>query len=267
MAACLVLQRSQISLQTLMTISRQLRLASHVCACESDGQVILLDLRRNKYFGVGGRHASALADAVDGWPANASAQREPVAASDIDSLTRPLLLRGLLTVRPLDDHAIERRVLAHPLAGLIDEATASLDAEDAMEDATLGAARVCRMVRSVAAAAMWLRWRSLLSIAQAVAARRTLLEPRTVHAASPDAMRAAVAAYEKLRPLVFTARDRCLHDSLALVGFLAAEGMFPRWVIGVQTQPFGAHSWVQSGPIVLNDHPDRVRRFRPILVL
>jgi len=106
-----------------------------------------------------------------------------------------------------------------------------------------------------------------LSIAQAVASRRAHLEPRIARPASVDTMRAAVAAYEKLRPLVFTARDRCLHDSLALVGFLAAEGMFPRWVIGVQTQPFGAHSWVQCGGTVLNDHPDRVRRFRPILVL
>jgi hypothetical protein len=243
----------------MLNTPQRLRLASHVCACESDGQVILLDLRRNKYIGVGGRQAGALADAIDGWPACHSTRRESIAASDVDSLVQPLLSQGLVAPadRPLD-----------PLFnGAIEEATASLDAEDAMDDAAVNAGRVYRMIRGAALAAMWLRLRSLLSIAQAVSARRARLESEPGSVASPEAMRTAVAAYEKLRPLVFTARDRCLHDSLALVGFLAAEGMFPCWVIGVQTQPFGAHSWVQSGGTVLNDHPDRVRRFRPILVL
>lgn len=268
MAACLVpCLRSQIPMQTLTATRRRLRLASHVCACESEGQVILLDLRRNKYFGVAGRHSPALAHFVDGWPASASPEGDSLSASDIDSLTRPLLLQGLLTPWPLDDRAAGERRVARPLADLIDLATTSLDADDAIDAVTLGAGRVCRMVQSAAVAAMWLRWRSLLSIAQAVTDRRTRLEQRCARPASPEAMRAAVGAYEKLRPLVFTARDRCLHDSLALVGFLAAEGMFPRWVIGVQTHPFGAHSWVQSDETVLNDHPDRVRRFRPILVV
>lgn len=76
-----------------------------------------------------------------------------------------------------------------------------------------------------------------------------------------------MAAYEKLRPLAYTARERCLYDSLALLNFLAGEGLFPTWVIGVRTRPFGAHSWLQSGPVVLNDLHDHVRRFRPILVV
>lgn len=253
---------SLISMPTPGTPPQRLRLASHVCACQSDGQVILLDLRRNKYIGVGGRHVAALAHAVDGWPASALDEDRPVHASDIRTLTQPLLLQGLLTDRQVD------RLEEKPFTASIAEATASLDVEDAMEDATIDARRMAQMVRSAATATMWLRYRSLLSIAQIVAARRARLEAgRIAGPASPNAMRAAVAAYDKMRPLVFTIRDRCLHDSLALVGFMAAEGMFPRWVIGVQTQPFGAHSWVQSGGTVLNDHPDRVRRFRPILVV
>jgi len=80
-------------------------------------------------------------------------------------------------------------------------------------------------------------------------------------------MRDGTAAYERLRPFVFTARDRCLYDSLALLGFLAKERHFPRWVVGVKTSPFGAHSWLQSGGTVVNDHHEYVRRFRPILVV
>jgi hypothetical protein len=45
------------------------------------------------------------------------------------------------------------------------------------------------------------------------------------------------AAYDKLRPFALSAQDRCLHDSLALVAFLASEGVFARWVIGVRARP------------------------------
>ena len=44
------------------------------------------------------------------------------------------------------------------------------------------------------------------------------------------AMSAAIEAYAKLRPLVFTARDKCLYDSLALVAFLGTEGLSASWV-------------------------------------
>ncbi len=80
-------------------------------------------------------------------------------------------------------------------------------------------------------------------------------------------MRAAVAAYLRLRPFALTSHDRCLNDSLTLVHFLASQGLFPQWVIGVRVRPFCAHSWVQSGGVVLNDLPERVRAYEPILVV
>ncbi|WP_431286735.1 lasso peptide biosynthesis B2 protein [Roseateles chitinivorans] len=82
-----------------------------------------------------------------------------------------------------------------------------------------------------------------------------------------ESVRVAALAFDRLRPLAFSARDRCLHDSLSLVFFLLAQGLSARWVIGVKTNPFGAHSWVQSGRTVLNDQHEYVRAFRPILVV
>ena len=52
-----------------------------------------------------------------------------------------------------------------------------------------------------------------------------------------------------------------------MVHFLAAEGIQPDWVFGVKTEPFDAHCWVQHGDVVLNDAPDRVRQYSPILVV
>ena len=82
-----------------------------------------------------------------------------------------------------------------------------------------------------------------------------------------ESIRVTALAFERLRPLAFSARDRCLHDSLSLAFFLLAQGLSARWVIGVKTNPFGAHSWVQSGRTVLNDQHEYVRAFRPILVV
>ena len=76
-----------------------------------------------------------------------------------------------------------------------------------------------------------------------------------------------MASYMRLRPFFFTAHDKCLHDSLTLIRFLARRGMFPAWVIGVRTRPFAAHSWVQSASLVLNDVHEHVRTYTPILVV
>jgi hypothetical protein len=113
----------------------------------------------------------------------------------------------------------------------------------------------------------WMRCRSLHAITGAVASRRERLEVVSSSSGTPDSMQGTIAAYERMRLLAFTAYKHCLYDSLTLVSYLALEGQFPRWVIGVQTNPFGAHSWVQCGATVLNDQHERVRRFRPILVV
>jgi hypothetical protein len=239
------------------TSGHRLRLASHVRACHSDDQVILLDLRHDKYLGIGAPESDALADRVEGWPRVSERTAAGAGPAAVNALVRRLVSQGLLT-----DAASERLPDV-----AVEEPASSLDFANAATDSRIGARRLGRFVHSAAVAALWMRWRSLQAIATAVAARRARLQGTSVDASSLDAMTNGVAAYDRLRPLVFTAHDRCLHDSLALVGFLATEGAFPRWVIGVKTRPFGAHSWVQSGGTVLNDQHENVRRFRPILVV
>ena len=69
-----------------------------------------------------------------------------------------------------------------------------------------------------------------------------------------------------LRPIFYTAKDKCFFDSLVLLEFCSRYRLFPSWVIGVTTQPFQAHSWVQEGTIVVNDTAERARVFTPIVV-
>jgi hypothetical protein len=70
-----------------------------------------------------------------------------------------------------------------------------------------------------------------------------------------------------LRIFLFSHRDRCLHDSLALLEFLARYDIFPDWAFGVRARPFVAHCWVQHGDIVFNDTVEHVAGYTPIMVV
>jgi hypothetical protein len=239
------------------TIGQRLRLAPHVRACRSDGQIVLLDLRSNRYLGIGPRQADALVGAIDDWPSHPESTGTQAICAHADNLTRHLLSLGLLV--PSDSLAATRPS--------IPESTSTLSAEGRTTTSAATATHLARLLRCAAVTALWMRCRSLNSIANAVAARRDRALTGRTDRTSPDAMRDAIATYDRLRPLVLTKHDRCVHDSLTLLGFLASEGLFPHWVIGVKTGPFGAHSWVQSGATVLNDLHENVRRYRPILVV
>ncbi|CAN5503724.1 hypothetical protein BH10PSE12_BH10PSE12_08550 [soil metagenome] len=62
-----------------------------------------------------------------------------------------------------------------------------------------------------------------------------------------------------------TPRRACLSRSLALIHASAQQGYGCEFIIGVAVNPFRAHSWVQRGTLLLNDRPDRVAQFAPIL--
>ncbi len=240
----------------IVTPDQRLRLAPHVRACASDGQVILLDLQKSAYLGIDGAQCGAFADRVDGWPRIPGSVRECTTFEATNRTLLSLLERGLLTHAP-------SKQLPH---ATVEEVTSSLNAEDNSPNAGIGTRRLARFLRSAAQTTLWLRCRSLQAIATAVQDRRDRLQSPSTPC-SLESVRTATSAYERLRPFAFSAHKNCLHDSLALVGFLASEGAFPRWVIGVKTRPFGAHAWVQLGATVLNDQHEMVRQFRPILVV
>ncbi len=57
----------------------------------------------------------------------------------------------------------------------------------------------------------------------------------------------------------------CLFRSVLRRRFLMALGHRPDFVIGVRTWPFRAHCWLQSGTHALDDWPERLCAYRPIL--
>ncbi|MET3762992.1 lasso peptide biosynthesis B2 protein [Sphingomonas sp. UYEF23] len=80
------------------------------------------------------------------------------------------------------------------------------------------------------------------------------------------ASRSALAAFQRTT-MLWAPHDQCLPRSIAIARRMLALGFSVDLVIGVKLRPFGAHCWVQQGPLVVNDRPDMVRDFTPILVI
>ena len=231
-------------------------LAGHVRACLVGDQMIFLDLLRSKYIGICGPQLHALSEALFG---EAPADRPEASRSNpllIDAWIRRLAKQRLLSDAPMPGMRRQPR---------LPEPVESLDTDDGNRGGP-DWPQLLRLWHSTWVTSAWLRRRSLADIVDRVVAFRSRHSNRD-RTLDTDALRAGVGTYMRLRPLALTAHDRCLNDSLALVHFLACQGLFPQWVIGVRAHPFSAHSWVQSAGVVINDQPERVRCYQPILIV
>jgi len=110
---------------------------------------------------------------------------------------------------------------------------------------------------------LWsLRCRSLRHAIETVAAGKSRHESDAFDA---DHAADLIAIFRRLRSFTFGGHRRCLFHSLALVSFLSRYGVYCDFVMGVRTEPWAAHSWVQAGEYVLDGTPEQVRFFTPIL--
>ncbi len=60
---------------------------------------------------------------------------------------------------------------------------------------------------------------------------------------------------------------RCLPRALLTRAYLRRRGIALELVLGVRTHPFGAHCWLQSGDLLVDDQLDHVRGYKPVAVL
>ncbi|MGH8294817.1 MAG: lasso peptide biosynthesis B2 protein [Steroidobacteraceae bacterium] len=234
-------------------------LALHVYPCVSGQHVILMDLERDKYVAVAPAHR--LASWVRGWPVGAA--HAGAAADDADggrdAVVSQMLAHGMLVTDPHAGKPAVPVTTARPQRSLVEF---DLDTRPKVR-----AAHLLRFGRCCLRAQLSLKLRPIQSIVQAVRDRKARRASRGRQDADPARLRALVTAFERLRPLFYTRRAACLLDSLTLLHFLSAEGIHPDWVFGVKTEPFDAHCWLQQDEAVLNDVPDRVRQYSPILIV
>ena len=234
-------------------------LAPHVYPCISGQHVVLMDLERDKYVAV--LPAQRLAPWVRGWPVGAvEASGLPDSAGGApDALVSQMLAHGMLVSDPYVGKPAVPVATVRPQRSLVEF---DLDLRP-----RASAAQLWRFGRSCLRAQLALKLRPIQSIVETVRERKARRAPGAPRAADPVRLRSLLTAFGRLRPLFYTLRSACLLDSLTLLHFLSAEDIHPDWVFGVKTEPFDAHCWLQQGELLLNDVPDRVRQYSPILVV
>lgn len=234
---------------------QQYWLAQHVHLCVTDNYAVVLDLRRDKYLGVAREYMPALAASIVGWPRMAHADNAPTRPAD--ALLTKMVSTGMLTTDPTVGKDATPLAMSSPQFSVIEA--------DLEHRPQITARNVWQVLTAAATAKALLKWRPIETVVARVKKRK---EQRcTASEFDLDAARPLVEAFVYLRPLFFTTKDECLFDSLVLVELLARHNMFPDWLFGVATNPFKAHSWVHAGDHVLNDQPERIARFTPILAV
>jgi hypothetical protein len=242
-----------------------LRIASHVRVCTTGDGSVLLDLRRDRYLGLGREDTELLAITISGWPKPRweyprALPNSPTAMSRLDDLCRSMVEGGLLVpgvfghARDAEDRVDDMR---REWISIGDE----LEVESRI---TIG--HVANFVVAFMSARCSLACRPFWAIVETIRVERRR-HMGEVDLAQMQQVAALVGIFRQLRPFVFAAEGRCLLHALTLVKFLSRYDFYPEWVIGVATQPWAAHSWVQWGDFLLDTNPEKVCRYKPILVV
>ncbi|RDS85051.1 lasso peptide biosynthesis B2 protein [Dyella monticola] len=238
---------------------RRYWLPEHVVVCTRLEGAVLLDLQKNRYYGLGRAESIALSIFVANWPATAGSpisHNSQTAGNAVNRYIAALLNSGLLcAIEPL--RRVPSAQVATPLSSI---------GEEIVGIGRPSVAQVVTFFRAYRWARNHVRHSSLDTISRAVTMTRTSAERPGSMPSESDVV-PLVSAFRILRPLAMTANGECLTHSLALLRFLARYGVFPTWIIGVRLRPWRAHSWIQMQERVLDSTPEKVCDFTPILAV
>ena len=204
--------------------------------CEAPSGFVFLDLTKDRYFRLPARLENDFRNLVEN-PLSAGAAGAALVEAGV---LRPAIFR----------QSLSRARLIVGTSG-----------PDALGGEVQGGFEMAR----AAASDLWLSQQLRLGrLAALIASYERSKVARTLSTALTDEGPVRVVrAYERAK-LFRSPANHCLSRSLAMARRLAGLRCDALLVIGVRAQPFTAHSWVQSGGIVLNDTPDEVSRYTPI---
>jgi hypothetical protein len=239
-------------------------LARHVFVCRDEEYIVVLDLRQDRYFALEAAKTAALGAVLPGWPVPRPQADAHAGSRTAEEVAAPLLSKGWL----LEESAASKE--ATPVAAPTPQ-TELIRRADVVSSPTLAGSRlgmrsvIAFIVASVLAKFVLRFWR-FERVIRRVAERKV----RRADPSRPlDLARARelIDAFERMRVFLFSSREECLHDSLAVLEFLAWHGVFPSWVFGVRARPFVAHCWVQHAGTVFNDTVEHVTTYVPIMLV
>ena len=238
----------------------QYGLPDHVFVCLNDEYVVILDLKRDRYFALQASRTAGLSTLVRGWPVplSAGARSEAASPEETNATAQVLLRQGLLSNADTAAKDATPVQLPAPAKELVVQG----DTHGTPIRAGAIAAFLAASIFAKFALRFWTFERVIRRVQLRKRARATATQPLDVERAPH-----LVDSFARLRVFLFSSRDECLYDSLALLEFLARGELFPDWVFAVRARPFAAHCWVQYGDIVFNDRVEEVGGYTPIMVV
>lgn len=223
-------------------------LPAHVHYCRADGRIVFMDICRDRYY--------QLSAAQLPWFDEIESARGPSDLSAPAARFASQLARQGLIIPPGNTGREMRAAEAAPATGSLFDYPYSPCRRALARDLPL-------FLHATISSWLSLRTRRLETIVGSAArAARGSAKERI----SPDHLIVDRAErFHALAPFFFTSHDACLFRSLALTRYLRSYGLAAEWIFAVRCAPFRAHSWVQSGGLVLNDHLENVAEYTPIL--
>ena len=230
----------------------------HTRVCVTATGAVLLDLKRNRYFGLGYREVRSLSTLAVNWSAASTSfgsALEPMQPGDAARLANALVKAGFLTPQAPEPGPQFVSVASHtPLTSVGHELVGA---------AHLHLHHIVAFVRACIWAKRAVDSRLLYSIVCEVAAGKA----GASQAVDIERTVELVSVFRRLRPYAFAAKDQCLFHALALLRFLFHYRILPTWVIAVRATPWAAHSWLQLGSFVLDCNPEEICDYTPILAV
>ncbi|NII09473.1 lasso peptide biosynthesis B2 protein [Oleiagrimonas sp. C23AA] len=219
-------------------------LSDDLSFCELDGRLFFLDIQKDRYFQLSKALERRLLDYLD-------------ATDRTDADIGPLIERGVLTASvPTSCHT----------------ATTTAPRRSALEVPNVDIPASFPMASQVFFSVALMRWqlntRPLKSILTTLSdyRQRKASPPGDGDARCRQRLLETAMHFHRVRPFV-PIPTRCLVDSLAMVRFLAARGLYAQLVMGIAADPFSAHAWVQRGSWVLNEALGTAQAHVPIRVI
>jgi hypothetical protein len=222
-----------------------LLLTPDVYFCQHARAFVFLDLRQDEYKLVDGRAADALNAVLTGTACSAQ----------IEEALRELVEGRLLTT--------DARTGLPILPTQVQMASDPLLDPDASVPGCFTFHESSLFVAACVKAAIRLRFARIVDTVHFVSRRRA---QHNHQAFDLTRARELTSAFHRLR-LLFPRDYLCLFDSLALLEFLAMQGVFPGWIFGVKLEPWAAHCWVQEAGFLFNDSVEEIADYTPVMAV
>ncbi|MDE1917864.1 MAG: lasso peptide biosynthesis B2 protein [Sphingomonadales bacterium] len=122
---------------------------------------------------------------------------------------------------------------------------------------------ILRMIKTM----IEVRHRPILDLVRGLQARKAQIPLAQTVPQDGLSYASSVAAALRGADLLLGANHHCLPRSICAMRLMLEHGLTPSMVMGVTEKPFEAHCWIELGPFVVADAPDRIMPYTPIFVL